>query len=283
MKIWVLGATGMLGQSLALALENHGHEVEMTGRDRADLTDMISLEKAFIEIKPDFVINATAYTNVDKAEEEKELAFLINEVGVQNLANVLEKYETPLVHFSTDYIFKGDNAAGYAEDSVEFGPQNVYGQSKLAGEMAIINTMKKYFIIRTSWLYGINGNNFVETMLRLAEEKDELAVVNDQIGRPTSVDDLSLMVLSLLETYADWGIYHGVNEVSGEVPGVSWYDFAAKIFELSGKTIKLNTMTTEQLNRPATRPAYSILLNQKFAALPTWERSLADYLNKYHS
>ena len=283
MKVWILGATGMLGQSLALLLKDHSHDVVITGRDRADISDIVSLEKTFTEINPDFVINATAYTNVDKAEEEKELAFLINEIGVQNLSNILKKYNTPLVHFSTDYIFKGDKPGGYLEESIDFGPQSVYGHSKLAGEIAIINTLKKYFIVRTSWLYGIHGNNFVKTMLRLADEKDELSVVNDQFGRPTSVEDLSEMVLSLLEGSYDWGIYHGVNEVSGDRAGVSWHDFAAKIFELSGKEVKLNTMTTEELNRAATRPAYSILLNKKIHSLSNWEQALAEYLKKYHS
>lgn len=284
MKIVILGANGMLARSLQSALlENTSHEVFSFARDRVDVSNPEMIKFELDQIQADYVINCTAYTNVDLAESEEGKAFAINDKAVMNLVEYLKDKNIPLVHFSTDYVFAGDKSEGYLEDDSAYSAKTKYGESKLAGELNIKNNLEKYYLVRTSWLYGPHGKNFVKTMLDLSETKDKLKVVDDQIGRPTAVEDLVGMLIALMEGDYAWGTYHGVNESSDERLGVSWYDFAKKIFELSNKDIKLDTMTTEELNRAATRPAYSILLNTKFPKLRSWEEALEEYLNKYHS
>jgi len=283
MKIVILGANGMLAQSLQSALlENTFHEVFSFARDRVDVTNFEMIKFELDKIQADYVINCTAYTNVDLAESEEDKAFAINDRAVMNLVKYLKERETIFIHFSTDYVFAGDKINGYLEDDSAYNPKTVYGASKLAGELNIKNNLEKYYLIRTSWLYGPYGKNFVKTMLDLAETREELNVVDDQIGRPTAVEDLVQAVIDLMENDYSWGTYHLVNEGSDNQVGVSWYDFAKKIFELSKKNIKLNTMTTKELNRAAKRPAYSILLNTKFPKLRSWEKALEEYLHKYH-
>lgn len=279
MRIFLCGAGGMLGQSLRRLFANTKYEIIPSTQDTLDLTDEIAVRTAIASLKPDFVINAAAYTKVDAAETEKELAFAVNELGVANLVNAVKDFDIPLIHFSTDYVFRGDNTKGYEEHSIEFGPLNVYGQSKLAGDLHIINNLNKYYLIRTSWLYGAFGANFVNTMLNLAQTQPMVKVVNDQIGRPTYTEDLSQMVYGLLEGFYPWGIYHGVNDVSGEVPGISWYDFAREIFKLSDLKVEVQPIDSTQFVRPAKRPPYSILLNTKYPAFPDWRFSLKQYLD----
>ncbi|HPL93318.1 MAG TPA: dTDP-4-dehydrorhamnose reductase [bacterium] len=278
MKIFLCGAGGMLGQSLSRLFSGTKYEVIASTQDTLDLTDAVAVQAAILAVKPDFVINAAAYTKVDAAETEKELAFAVNELGVANLVKAVQELDIPLIHFSTDYVFRGDNAKGYEEQSIEFGPLNVYGQSKLAGDFQIINNLTKYYLIRISWLYGEFGPNFVNAMLKLAKTQPEIKVVNDQIGRPTYAEDLAQMVYGLLEGFYPWGIYHGVNEVSGEVPGISWYDFAQEIFQFADVKVNLLPVDSSQFVRPAKRPPYSILLNTKYPALPDWRSSLKRHL-----
>ena len=277
MKIWLLGSQGMLGQALKLALKNK-YELLANNRSQADVLDKKQLLSIFKDFQPDVVINATAYTNVEKAEEESEKAWAVNSEGIKNLVDLLEDTEVKFVHYSTDYVFDGKNSQGYSEESQAFGPLNVYGESKLAGEKYITENLDKYFLIRTAWLYGAYGKNFVKTMLSLAEKMPELKVVNDQIGCPTNADDLVKMVAELLNGKYDYGIYHGVNNVDG---GVTWYDFACKIFELSDIKIKVTAVGSGEFPTKAERPAYSILLNTKFSKLRDWDVALKDYLEKY--
>lgn len=280
MKIFLCGAGGMLGQSLTRLFSGTKYELIASTQETLDLTDALAVQAAILAVKPDFVINAAAYTKVDAAETEKSLAFAVNELGVVNLVNAVKALDIPLIHFSTDYVFRGDRALGYDEQSIEYGPLNVYGQSKLAGDFQIINNLNKYYLIRTSWLYGEFGPNFVSAMLNLAQTQQLLKVVNDQIGRPTNADDLAQMVYGLLEGFYPWGIYHGINEVNGgEVPGISWYDFAQEIFNLSGVKASLEPIDSTQFVRPAKRPPYSILLNTKYPALPDWRFSLKQHLD----
>jgi dTDP-4-dehydrorhamnose reductase len=279
MKILLCGAGGMLGQSLCSFFANTKYEIIPSTQETLDLTDVLAVRTTIESLKPDFVINAAAYTKVDAAETEKELAFAVNELGVANLVSAVKDLDIPLIHFSTDYVFRGDNAKGYEEHSIEFGPLNVYGQSKLAGDLQIINNLNKYYLIRISWLYGEFGPNFISSMLNLAETQSEIKVVNDQIGRPTYAYDLAQMVYGLLEGFYPWGIYHGVNDVSGEVPGISWYDFAKEIFQLADMNVNLLPVDSSQFVRPAKRPPYSILLNTKYPALPDWRFSVKQHLD----
>lgn len=279
MKILLVGSGGMLGQSLNRAFTGTKYEIKPTTQETLDLTDELAVRAMVLAEKPNFVINAAAYTKVDVAETEKDLAFAVNELGVANLVKAVQELDIPLIHFSTDYVFRGDNAKGYEEQSIEFGPLNVYGQSKLAGDFQIINNLTKYYLIRISWLYGEFGPNFVNAMLNLAKTQPEIKVVNDQIGRPTYAEDLAQMVYGLLEGFYPWGIYHGVNEVSGEVPGISWYDFAQEIFQFADVKVNLLPVDSSQFVRPAKRPPYSILLNTKYPALPDWRVSLKQHLD----
>ncbi len=277
MKIWLLGSQGMLGQALKLALKNK-YELLATNRSQADILDKKQLLSIFKDFQPDVVINATAYTNVEKAEEESEKAWAVNSEGIKNLVDLLEDTEVKFVHYSTDYVFDGKNSQGYSEESQAFGPLNVYGESKLAGEKYITENLDKYFLIRTAWLYGAYGKNFVKTMLALSKKMPELKVVNDQIGCPTNVDDLVETTLGLLEDNYKYGIYHGVNNVEG---GVSWYEFAKKIFEYSNIDIKVNPVDHTEFPTKAERPQFSILLNTKYPDLRDWDLALKDYLEKY--
>lgn len=279
MKIWLLGSQGMLGQSLKLFLEKK-HNLLATNRSQADILDKNNLLNIFEDFQPDVVVNATAYTNVEKAEEEVDKAWAVNHQGVKNLVDLLKNTDVKFVHFSTDYVFDGKESDGYKEDSQAFGPLNVYGESKLAGEKYIIDNLEKYFLIRTSWLYGNYGKNFVKTMLSLAEKMPELKVVNDQIGCPTNADDLVKMVVELLNGKYDYGIYHGVNNIKNS-KWVSWYNFACKIFELSDIKIKVTAVDSGEFPTKAERPAYSILLNTKFNKLRDWDVALKNYLEKY--
>ncbi|MBI5413873.1 dTDP-4-dehydrorhamnose reductase [Candidatus Peregrinibacteria bacterium] len=272
MKILLLGKSGLLGQALFSALQTE-HEVVGFSHAQCDVTQESSLEDVFAKTSPDLVINATGYTQVDKAEEEKDLAFEVNKKAVSNIIKLLKPKNTPLVHFSTDYVFNGENTAGYTENDFQ-APLSVYGASKAAGEAEIIKNLKNYYLIRTAWLYGPGGKNFVDTMLLLAEKRAPIKVVNDQIGNPTLSTDLAQSVLRLLKGKS-YGIYHLVNE--GDV---SWYDFAVAIFENLGVPQKVMSITTAELNRPAHRPHYSMLRNTKFEKLRPWQEALAAYLKE---
>ncbi len=267
MKILILGAKGMLGNDLVKTFS----EEELTAWDVNDLdiTDEKAVDEKISTLQPEIVINAAAYTDVDGAESNKELCFKINAYAVGNIAKACSKINASLVHISTDYIFDGKKE-GYSEDDVQ-NPIGVYGASKALSEKLILENTDKYFIVRTSWLYGVNGKNFVETMLRLGKEKDSIDVVNDQFGCPTYTKDLALKIKEIIEK--PFGIYHVTNDAS-----CSWYDFAKKIFELSGMKTKVNPVTTDKFPRPAQRPKFSILLSTKISKPRNWEDALKEYL-----
>lgn len=278
MKILITGASGQLGQELQVQLgeELKKHEVIPTDYTSLDITN-ISQVKAKLELeKPDVVINCAAHTAVDKCEEDIENAYKINAIGPKNLAIACNEIDARLVQISTDYVFNGEEPGARHEDDLT-GPQSIYGTSKLLGEEYVKTFCKKHFIIRTAWLYG-EGNNFVRTMLKLAETNKELNVVGDQFGSPTSTKDLAKAIIELMQTEY-YGTYHGTCE--GEC---SWYDFACKIFELKGIDIKVNKVTSEEFVRPAKRPKYSVLDNfmLKLYGLNSfrhWEEALKDYLD----
>lgn len=270
--ILVVGANGMLGRDLTTLIGDEARGVDI---DEIDITSLDSTSRILRTLKPRTVINCAAYTDVDGCESNVETAMQVNGEGVAHLAMACREIGARLVHVSTDYIFDGSKGSPYVEDDAPC-PLGVYGESKLAGELnAVFNP--DHLIVRTQWLYGLHGKNFVETMLRLAMDKDELSVVDDQTGSPTWTVDLARAILALLQT-EHRGIYHAAN--SGFC---TWNEFARAIFEEACLPVKVNGMTTEQLNRPARRPLYSTLDCSKleqdagFRAQP-WRTALRTYL-----
>jgi len=294
MVVLVTGANGQLGQALQSISGNYP-EIDFVFCDsmRLDITNLNNVKQCFKQFKPNYCINAAAYTAVDKAESEPEKAHLINVIGAKNLAEVCKEHETILLHISTDFVFDGtssfdcaqDDALnvtnGYTEEDTP-NPTGVYGLTKLQGEKAIQETFDNYFIIRTSWVYSQFGNNFMKTMLRLASESDTLSVVNDQIGTPTNAVDLAEALISIITqtynlqptAYNYFGIYNFSNE--GQC---SWYDFAKEIFEINNVNINLNPIPTTSFPTPAKRPAYSVLDKNKIkkvfqVRIKDWKESL---------
>lgn len=277
MKVLITGGNGQLGLEFARQFKEKypDHMVITTDADSLDITNLKSVKTELLLIKPNVVINCAAHTAVDKCEEDIENAYKINAIGPKNLAITCEEIGAKLVQVSTDYVFDGENPVARREDDMT-GPQSIYGTSKLLGEEYVKTFCKRHFIIRTAWLYG-EGNNFVRTMLKLAETNKELNVVGDQFGSPTSTKDLAKVIIDLIHTEY-YGTYHGTCE--GEC---SWYDFARKIFELKGIDIKVNKVTSEEFVRPAKRPKYSVLDNFMLKlyglnSFRTWEEALKDYL-----
>ena len=278
MKILITGAYGMLGSDLREVLKNH--ELIVTGSKDLDITNEENVIDFIDENSPEVVINAAAYTAVDDCETNYDEAYAVNAIGPKNLAIACKKQDVPLVHISTDYVFDGSKRTPLLENDA-LGPQSAYGKTKLEGEKFIQEYTDKYFILRTAWLYGIHGNNFVQTMLSLAENHDEITVVDDQIGSPTYSLDLAVSIANLLNS-DKYGIYHLTNE--GEC---SWYEFSKRIFELSDVDVKVLPVTTEEFPRPAPRPHYSVLSNQKwikagFSQMRKYEEALNDYLSLYN-
>ena len=270
MKILVTGADGMLGQDLCPILEDCGHEVIETDLPEIDITKPDVILDVLSSEKPDAVIHCAAYTNVDKAEEDIESARLINKTGTKNVAEVCAKLDIPIVYISTDYVFDGKSNVPYLPNSLK-NPINNYGLTKSEGEDEVRKLCEKYYIVRTSWLYGHHGKNFVETMLLLAN-KDELKVVDDQTGCPTWTVELSNGIAKILEENKPYGIYHVCGSGS-----TTWYGFAKQIFEFSKLNVNLLPCKTEEFPRPAARPHYSVMNNDKICR--DWKLALKDYLD----
>ncbi len=274
MKILVTGAKGQLGIDVVNHLSK-SYEVIGLDKDDLDITNLESVLDCINEVNPDIIINCAAYTNVDGCEENQDLAYKINGIGARNLAIVSNKNDIKLLHISTDFVFDGETDGVYTEFDVT-NPLSVYGKSKKAGEDFIKKMSSKYFIIRTAWLYGKNGNNFVKTMLRLAETNDTLKIVDDQVGTPTFTEDLVEVIAMVIKT-EKYGTYHVSNDGK-----CSWYDFAKKIFEIANVDIKVLPITTEELARPAKRPKYSVMRNYMLELefdynIRSWEEGLKEY------
>ncbi|MFD2331436.1 dTDP-4-dehydrorhamnose reductase [Cohnella sp. GCM10020058] len=274
--VLVTGARGQLGQEL---VNFQTDKLNIVGLDRnqLDVTDLGMCRRAMVAYCPYAIIHAGAYTAVDKAEIESDEAYKINAIGTRNLAVASREAGSKLCYISTDYVFDGKGDKPYNEYD-KTNPQSVYGKSKLAGELLLQSLSQSYFIVRTSWVYGQYGNNFVKTMLKLAQEKNSLTVVNDQIGSPTYTWDLSRFLIELVQTEA-YGVYHASN-----VGECSWFEFAEAIFEESQNKIKLTSCTTEEFPRPAHRPRYSVMdhsaIRQNgFNDLPHWRSALKSFLN----
>ena len=270
MKILVTGANGMLGQDLCPVLEDEEYEVVETDIDNLDITDELAVRRCFNEEKPDMVIHCAAYTDVDGAESDFEKALLVNEKGTEYIAKASSKLDIPVVYISTDYVFDGEKSSPYTPTDKP-NPINKYGLSKLKGEEALMSCSPKFYILRTSWLYGHHGDNFVEKMISL-KNKEELKVVDDQIGSPTWTVDLVDAILDLIEEEPPYGIYH----ISGGGQ-TSWHGFAKEIFSQLGENVNLIPCTTEEFKRPAKRPLYSVLDNDDCCR--DWKLALKDYLN----
>ncbi|MBZ6006491.1 MULTISPECIES: dTDP-4-dehydrorhamnose reductase [Paraclostridium] len=276
MKVLITGSNGQLGLELSKQLHViSSYDVIKTDRENLNILDFKSVNDAITRENPDIVINCAAHTAVDLCENDIENAYKINALGPRNLAIACEKIGSKFVQVSTDYVFDGSGKRPYREDDMTC-PNSIYGTSKLMGEKFTKEFCSKYFIVRTAWLYG-DGNNFVKTMLKLAETNTELNVVDDQVGSPTSTVDLAKAIIELMNTEY-YGTYHGTCE--GQC---SWYDFAKKIFELKNIDIKVNPVTSEEFKRPAPRPAYSVLDNFMFKlvglnSFRDWKESLAEYL-----
>lgn len=266
MKILITGSKGQLGNELKDIINKGYSEIGKVSEciknsqvfdfdvDKLDITDLKSVKNVLNTIKPDVVINCAAATNVDGCESDEDFAFKVNALGPRNLAMVCEEIGAKLVQVSTDYVFSGIGEKPLSEYDLT-APYSVYGKTKLLGENYVREFCSKYYIVRTAWLYGYVGHNFVYTMRRLGKEKDSINVVNDQIGNPTHANDLAYHILKLIET-DEYGIYHCTGK--GEC---SWYDFAKMIIELSGEECIVNPCTSEEYKTPAKRPEYSSLDN----------------------
>jgi len=276
MVVIVFGAGGQLGKAIQFVSKRTAVQFHFYDSQQVDISNNKLVNDTFESLNPDFCINAAAYTAVDKAEIENEKADLINHVAVKNIASACLLYGTTLLHISTDFVFDGKKNAPYIEND-ETHPEGVYGVTKRAGEIAITSSLKKYFIIRTSWLYSDFGHNFKKTMLKLGNDKDSLSVVADQIGSPTHALDLAEALIKIIFSKStNYGIYHYSNEGS-----TSWYGFAKKIFELNHLSIDLKPISTSEYPTLAKRPKYSVLDTSKFKkefniSIRSWEMALAE-------
>jgi dTDP-4-dehydrorhamnose reductase len=264
MRVLVVGAAGQLGRDVVDALAQNS-SLAVLGIDlpEIDITDPVSVELVFGGFDPDYVINCAAYTAVDAAEEDEELAFLVNGLGPRLIAQECRKASAWLVHVSTAYVFDGAATTPYAEDATP-DPRSAYGRTKLAGDEAVREILPdSHYLVRTAWLYGCHGSNFVKTMLRLEKERDTVAVVDDQLGQPTYSRDLAWQIVRLFEKHPPPGTYHGTN--SGEV---TWFGFTQEIFRLAGADpARVLPTTSEEFVRAAPRPSYSVLGHDRWATV----------------
>ncbi len=275
MKILITGAGGMLGKSLGSCLESREHQVKGYPREALDVTNYPQVAEVLKQEKPDLVIHAAAYTKVDQAESEPELAYLINGFGTENLAVVCASLDLPMLYVSSDYVFDGENSRPYHPWD-QTGPISVYGKTKLAGERAVRNHLNKFYIVRTSWLYGPHGRNFVDTIHQMAMDGKPLRVVSDQWGSPTCTLTLSETIADLITTKR-WGTYHATDGGT-----TNWFEFAQQI--VADLKVKVEPIATKDMPRPATRPKYSVLDKTTLILtiereLVPWKEALAMYLS----
>ena len=301
MKVFVTGVAGQLGHDVVNELCRRGHSA--VGSDLApeyagvadgsavtkcqyfslDITDKAAVSGVLAQVKPDAVVHCAAWTAVDLAEDadKQEKVRAINVGGTQNIADACKALDSKMLYLSTDYVFDGQGDTPWQPDCKDYKPLNVYGQSKLDGELAVANTLDKYFIVRIAWVFGLNGNNFIKTMLNIGKKYPELRVVNDQIGTPTYTFDLSRLLVDMIET-EKYGYYHATNEGGY----ISWYEFACEIFRQAGYETKVNPVTTAEYGlSKAARPFNSRLDKSKlvesgFTPLPTWQDALTRYLKE---
>ena len=286
MRILVLGSNGQLGQCLNDQLSTKEYDVVYTSRDQIDIANFEVTRDKIIDISPDIIINSTAYTAVDSAEKQQEVADVVNHLAVSNLANICRKLDCWLIHVSTDYVFDGSSKVPYKEDD-QTSPQGVYGKTKLRGELAIQSSGCRYLIFRTAWVFSEYGSNFLKTMLNLGNERDELSVVSDQIGCPTYAQDIAKTIASAVYSLESCEQTSGLYHYCGDQP-CSWYDFAKAIFK-EAELLRINTpnvvhaIKTLAYPTPAPRPAFSVLdcskIKNEFGVIPSdWREGIRDVL-----
>lgn len=285
MVVLVTGAKGQLGEALQFVSnlnsktnfnnqENELIHFYFYSSSELDITNKLAIDKVFLNLKPNFCINAAAYTAVDKAESEQEKAYAVNVIGAKNIAEVCNSFNSTLIHVSTDFVFDGNKKTPYNEKDIT-NPKGIYGATKRDGELEIIKSLKQYFIIRTSWLFSSFGNNFMKTMLRLSNDRKSISVVKDQIGTPTNAIDLAEVIIKIIQSQKkSYGIYNFSNEGY-----CSWYDFAKKIFEINKVEIDLIPIPSTDFPTPAERPKYSVLDKSKIKnefkiKINSWQDSL---------
>lgn len=301
MKFFVTGVNGQLGHDVMNELLKRGYEgvgsdiqsvysgvsdgsaVTAAPYVALDITDKEAVEKVITEIKPDAVIHCAAWTAVDMAEDDDkvELVRKVNAGGTQNIADVCKKIDCKMLYLSTDYVFDGQGTKPWKPDCKDYNPLNVYGQTKLEGELAVSSTLEKYFIVRIAWVFGLNGKNFIKTMINVGKTHDEVRVVNDQIGTPTYTYDLARLLVDMCETQK-YGYYHATNEGGY----ISWYDFCVEFYKQYGLSTKVTPVTTQEYGlSKAARPVNSRLDKSKliengFTPLPTWQDAVSRYLKE---
>lgn len=293
MRIFVTGVGGQLGYDVVYELKKRGYEavgsdiLDETAADceyiKLDITDAQAVENVIFDVKPDVVVHCAAWTAVDAAEDEENISKVraINVDGTQNIANSCKKIDCKMIYISTDYVFNGQGTEPWQPDCKDYAPLCVYGQTKLDGELAVSSTLDKYFIVRIAWVFGVNGKNFIKTMLNVGKKYDTVRVVNDQIGTPTYTYDLARLLVDMAES-EKYGYYHATNEGGF----ISWYDFTCEIFQQAGYTTNVVPVTTAEYGlSKAARPFNSRLDKSKlvengFAPLPVWQDALARYLKE---
>lgn len=283
MNFLVTGVKGQLGYDVVNELEKRGHTAIGVDIEEMDITDSASVEKVINEAKPDGVIHCAAWTAVDAAEDAENIPKVrkVNAKGTENIAKACKSLDIKMIYISTDYVFDGQGEKPWEPDCKDYKPLNVYGQTKLEGELAVSSNLDKFFIVRIAWVFGVNGNNFIKTMLKLSDKYDTLKVVNDQIGTPTYTYDLARLLVDMAES-DKYGYYHATNEGGY----ISWYDFACEIFKQAGKTMNVIPVTTEEYGlSKAARPFNSRLDKSKlvengFKPLPDWKNALERYLKE---
>ncbi len=278
MKLLVTGVKGQLGHDVVKECEKRGITAIGVDIEEMDITDAAACEKVIKEAKVDAVIHCAAYTAVDAAEDNTELCRKINAEGTENIVKVCRELNIKMMYFSTDYVFNGKGDRPWKTDD-ERSPLNVYGQTKYEGELAVENSLEKYFILRIAWVFGVNGKNFIKTMLRLGKEKGAVSVVNDQIGSPTYTADLAVLAVDMIQT-DKYGTYHATNE------GLcSWYEFACQIFNEANMDVKVTPVSSDAFPAKAKRPSNSRMDKSKltengFSPLPGWQDALKRYLKE---
>lgn len=277
MRILVTGVKGQLGYDVVNELEKRGHVAIGVDIDEMDITDAVSVDKVITESNVNAVIHCAAYTAVDAAEENIDICRKVNADGTRNIAEVCKKLDIKMMYISTDYVFDGEGTNMWEPDDKR-DPLNVYGITKYEGELAVEENLEKFFTVRIAWVFGVNGKNFIKTMLNLGKTRDELSVVNDQIGSPTFTYDLARLLVDMIET-DKYGRYHATNE------GLcSWYDFAVEIFKQAGMNVKVNPVDSSSFPVKAKRPNNSRMSKEKleengFERLPSWKDAVRRYLN----
>jgi dTDP-4-dehydrorhamnose reductase len=290
MKVLISGAQGQVGKELVAISQQQGLDVIAAGRKELDITQLKSVEDYIQSNKPEMVINAAAYTAVDKAEDEQDIAYAINKNGAENLATACKEHNIPLLHISTDYVFDGTKKEAYSEND-EVSPLGVYGESKWQGEEAIRQQLPQHIILRVAWVFGAQGNNFVKTILRLSQERNELNVVADQFGGPSPAKNIAETLISLARQYQkentlEWGTYHYCGTEK-----TNWCEFAKEIFKqakeqgLIEKEMKVNAITTTEYPTPAKRPVNSMLDCSKIKntfgiEMPNWKKALKEVVGQ---